>query len=721
METTEQIRFITKGTKLKNRTITLLLFWLLAPSLLWAQSSYQPIPTTWPELGNNELERYFENHVAAMENPMAGIKTLEQWEKARPRLHQELLEMLGLDPMPDRTPLHATVTGIIDRDNLDFTVENIHFQSRPGLYVTGNLYMPKKREGKIPAVLYVCGHAKVRIDGVNYGSKAAYQHHGAWFARNGYACLMIDTLQLGEIEGIHHGTYNRDRWWWISRGYTSAGVEAWNSVRALDYLESRPEIDAEKLGVTGRSGGGAYSWWISAIDERIKCAVPVAGITSLRNHVIDGTIEGHCDCMFQVNTYGWDYSQIAAMVAPRPLLISNTDNDRIFPLGGVVDVYNEAHQIYQLHGGAKTLGLNIVEGPHSDTQPLRTAAFHWFNRHFKNTELKDTYQMAATKMFEPHELKVFDKLPEDEINTRVDEVFVPRATTPEAPVTPNQRESWMTALKTKSFLNWTSDSTPPKLRSTYTGSYQGLRLDAFDLVTETNVTCQLYLVYRDGQKLTDLDHVMLNVLDQKEWNDLLHDIPKSFAEAFPDVDLPRSNDEQANEKNPQLPKANWGIAFFSPRGIGPKAWPNEIKKERQIRRRFVLIGQTRDGQRVWDILQATRALETYGLKKKSLRIRANNTMAGNALYASLFTDEPVQRLDLNGLPASHQDGPTFLNVLRFLDMPQAAAMAGERSQLRIYTDDMDAWSYLTETAIKANWPKKQLQLRKPSEFESQAR
>ena len=141
-------------------------------------------------------------------------------------------------------------------------VENLHFQSQPGLYVTGNLYRPKKIEGKLPAILYLCGHGGVKKDGVSYGNKVHYQHHGAWFARHGYVCLTIDSLQLGEIEGIHHGTYQYDMWWWLNRGYTPAGVEAWNCIRALDYLQSRADVDPEKLGVTGRSGGGAYSWWI---------------------------------------------------------------------------------------------------------------------------------------------------------------------------------------------------------------------------------------------------------------------------------------------------------------------------------------------------------------------------------------------------------------------------------------------------------------------------
>ncbi len=137
-------------------------------------------------------------------------------------------------------------------------------------------------------------------------------------------------MQLAEIEGLHHGTARENMWWWNCRGYTPAGVEAWNCIRALDYLQARPEVDREKLGVTGRSGGGAYSWWIATLDERIKAAVPVAGVTDLENHVVDGVVEGHCDCMYMVNTYRWDYGQVAALVAPRALLLTNSDKDNIF-------------------------------------------------------------------------------------------------------------------------------------------------------------------------------------------------------------------------------------------------------------------------------------------------------------------------------------------------------------------------------------------------------
>ena len=246
--------------------------------------------------GDQMIAEYFIAETARLRDRcLADVQSLDDWKAKRKVYHKQLLEMLGMDPMPERTDLKAKITGRVEREK--FTVEKLHYQSRPNLYVTANLYVPKGLKGPAPAILYVCGHGRVKKNGVSYGNKAHYQHHGAWFARHGYVCLTIDTLQLGEIEGIHHGTYSKQyaMWWWNNRGYSSAAVEAWNCIRALDYLQSRTEVDPERLGVTGRSGGGAYSWWISALDERIKVAVPVAGITDLENHVVTGCVEGHCD------------------------------------------------------------------------------------------------------------------------------------------------------------------------------------------------------------------------------------------------------------------------------------------------------------------------------------------------------------------------------------------------------------------------------------------
>jgi dienelactone hydrolase len=319
------------------------------------------------------LAEYFRAETAKLSNLcLADVKTLDEWKTKREVYRKQLFEMLSLDPLPEKTALAPVITGKVEHE--EFTVEKIHYQSKPGLYVTGNLYIPIGLDKPAPTILYVCGHAVGIKNGIRYGNKAPYQHHCAWFARHGYVCFVIDTVHRGEIEGIHHGTYRYKMWWWNSRGYTSAGVEAWNCIRALDYLQTRKEVDKEHIGVTGRSGGGAYSWWLAALDDRIKVSVPVAGITDLQNHIVDGCVEGHCDCMYIVNTYRWDYALVAALVAPRPLLISNSDKDSIFPLDGVVRLHEKVRHIYKLYNVEKNLGLHITEGPHKDTQEMRICA-----------------------------------------------------------------------------------------------------------------------------------------------------------------------------------------------------------------------------------------------------------------------------------------------------------------------------------------------------------
>lgn len=248
-----------------------------------------------PADANKTRDAYLRDQVGKIrDNSLKGIDLKADWDANSKEMRKQLLEMLGLWPLPAKTDLKPVVTGKIEAGGI--RVEKIHFQSMPGLYVTANLYLPQKIEGKIPAILYVCGHANVLIKetvgdktiSVSYGSKVHYQYHPIWFAQNGYACIALDTLQLGEIQGIHHGTYNQNMWWWQCMGYTPAGVECWNAMRALDYLQTRPEIDSSRLGVTGRSGGGATSWWIAAADERIKAAVPVAGISDLQAHLLEG-------------------------------------------------------------------------------------------------------------------------------------------------------------------------------------------------------------------------------------------------------------------------------------------------------------------------------------------------------------------------------------------------------------------------------------------------
>ena len=564
-----------------------------------------------------------------------GAATLENtadWRRNRDTYRKQLFEMLSLDPLPARGDLKATVTGKVEKE--DFVVENIHFQSLPGLYVTANLYLPKQIDKPLPTVLYLSGHGPVIKDGVSYGNKVTYQHHGIWFARHGYACLILDSLQLGEILGLHHGTYREAMWWWNSRGYTPAGVEAWNCIRALDYLETRPDIDKTRFAATGRSGGGAYSWWVVALDDRIKAAAPVAGITDLHDHVVNGMVEGHCDCMFTVNTYGWDYAQVAALAAPRPLLIVNTDRDTIFPLDGVVRLHSLVRTVYRSYNAETNLGLVISEGGHKDTQDLQVPVMRWFNRYLKGED--PLIERAAVKLLQPEELKVFARLPADAINTNIHQTFVPLAKV-SANLSAGEHGTLLNDLRSKCFAGWPGQAVHPKLSVE--------KDQTFALETQPHVILPLALKGTSDRP----SKITLVVTDDT-------------GEA-------------------PVPPAGSTVAYFSPRGLAADTWTGDAKKQVQIRRRFMLLGQTLDSMRVWDIRQAIRAVRAK-YPSAELRVEGRGTQAVNLLYASLF-ESGIAGMVLHDLPTSHQQGPDYLNVLRVMDIPVALKIAEGRFPVHV--------------------------------------
>lgn len=669
------------------------------PSQLTEAQQSRPAPD-W-RLNHPLLEAYFRTTVDQIAGHcLEDIHSLEDWTSRREEFRRQLLEMLGLWPLPPRTDLKPLVTGQLEAE--EFTVEKLYFQSMPGLYVTANLYRPKNVQERLPAVLYVCGHGNIKKDNVSYGSKTQYRHHPAWFARHGYVSMVIDTLQLGEIEGIHHGTNRLGMWWWIGRGYTPAGVETWNAMRALDYLQSRPEVDPERIGVTGRSGGGAYSWYLAAADERIKAVVPVAGITDLQDHVVDGAIEGHCDCMFMTNTYGWDFPLLAALVAPRPLLLANSDKDRIFPLDGVQRIHAKVKRIYDLYGAQDRLGLLITEGPHSDTQDLQLPAFRWMNRWLKQQD--PVIEKAALKFFEPEQLKVFDKLPEDERNTRIHETFVPAASTPEVPADTQQwqrlRQHWLDQLLQKSFAGWPRESIPTHLTKLRESTARGIHLAAYEFDSEE--TLPLLLWTMRSADVARPQKVILRVVDEEEWNSWQAEAisasgnysqqTSSTAKEIPTAPAKSPADsDRFHELRTRLAAEKAMMVTLPPRGVGPTSWNPD--KDVHIRRRFALIGQTLDGMRIWDVRRAVVAVqELPELAGATLHLEGRGSMAGIVLYASLF-ESGIARVELWDLPSSHREGPILLNVQKFMDLPQALGVALENTRLVLHGTDPESWKW----------------------------
>ncbi|OAI39862.1 hypothetical protein AYO40_05375 [Planctomycetaceae bacterium SCGC AG-212-D15] len=598
----------------------------------------EPLP------GDAMIEKYLAAEVARIsKKELDGATTRAEWEARRPRLKQEYFEMLGLWPLPEKTPLHATVTGTIEDD--DIVVEKIHFQSKPGLYVTGNLFRPKKVEGKLPTILYVCGHAGAG----RHGGKVKFQDQGIWFAHNGYICLIVDTLQLGEIPGIHHGTYGlrgtnpvETRFWWQARGYTPAGVECWNGIRAIDYLVSRPDVDAERIAVTGISGGGAATLWISAADERVKCAVPVSGMSDLESYVTNKIINGHCDCMLMINTYQWEWTTIAALVAPRPMLFANSDMDPIFPMDGNRRIIARLRKLYGMYEKPELVDEYVSKGGHAYRPDLRVAVFKWINKHIKK-ETGDVKDTTEYKQFAEEKLRVFptdDDLPKDRINATIDETFVPMAkpTLPEEGKFEEWKNGLMGELKAKVFRAF------PQQVPTASALFGA------DIETESGIKIEAMPSLKEKPKGVVLVHY--------------------------------SKDDPAGVERIIKPMAEqYAFYFVFPRsGWGTKSPPNYVERSHAI------LGGSMEAGRVLDVLCYIKKLEKQAEKPPPISILGRGPGGILAAYAALL-EPSIKEVVIVDPPTSHRDGPIFLNVLRVCDIPEALGMLAPRPLTLINAKD----------------------------------
>lgn len=586
---------------------------------------------------------------------LAGVETADDWQRMRPRLLKEYFYMLGLDPMPERTPLHAVVTRTLDYP--DFSVELVHFQSRPHLYVAGNLYRPRRSEpGKrLPAVFYVCGHAGM---GRN-GNKTAFQDFGIWFARHGYVCLAIDSLQLGEIEAIHHGTYKYERWWWHSRGYTPAGVECWNGIRALDYLCDRPDVDPKRIAVTGASGGGAASFWIAAADERIAVAVPCMGMADLESYIVNRTINGHCDCMFLYNTFEWPWTHIAALIAPRPLLFVNSNQDVIFPMDANNRISNRLEQLYCLFGMGDMVDSVVSVGPHDYRRDIRQAVYRFINTHFNNdarlvtdSEADLVINEAGTRkgLIPMADLRVFPTdadIPKDQLNTRIDESFVPVARV-ELPGD-GDFEAWKQRLTDelrRVSFRLLPQPVPAAVRQ------EELAPGTFRVETEWSVECRMR-IHRPAQASAVPSRSVLVVVDpQNEMNKLDWLVP-----------LLRPGDS---------------VFAVEPRGLGQTRWTRK-NPPNYVERSHVLLGRTVDAARVWDVIAVARRIQEGYSDAKGVHLVGRGAGGVLAAYAGLW-EPTITGVTAVDPPMTHMDpkAPAILNVMRVCDIPEVFGMLAPR-------------------------------------------
>ena len=626
---------------------------------LFANSFAQGLPIeTSPIMDQSNNIRNYLMQVASQvtHHSLAGINTLDDWQNVRQQRYQQFLETMSLTDVPmtgERPPLNVKIVGTIEKPG--YRIEKLYYESLPNLYVPANLYIPDDLSKPAPAILYVCGHARTQ--------KARYQAHARKFAQLGFVCLIIETIQWGEVRGQHWGCYANGWFHWYSRGYTPGGVELWNGIRGLDLLSQLPEVDKEKLGVTGISGGGAQSWFIAAADARVKAVAPVCGTGTIEAQIHQRNIDGHCDCMMPINTYLRDLSDIGALIAPRPLLIASANRDGLFSIESVRQVFGKIKNIYQLYGKQDNVLLVETPGGHSYHRISRTKIFSFFLKHLMGKDVPPSMVGDVDESDEAQlsvaELKVYvDGPPKNDRTTTIQETFIKVAKAPEIE---NDRDlsAYRTKvidfLKEKTFRAFPDDPLPLALRwefRTKDGAKYGRHVYSFVSEKGWRLKMEIRWQHPPGEA-----HPMMLVLrspNEKRWE----------SEGFVS----------------RLDK-RWNVAFVEVRGIGETGWSPALQWH--IRRAAAWTGRTVASMRVYDVLRSLQALRSLpGVDDEQIGIAARDEMCAEALYAALL-DGNVKALLLKNPPAT-QNAPSnpdgrgaaieMLNCLRITDLPQVAGL-----------------------------------------------
>jgi dienelactone hydrolase len=334
---------------------------------------------------------------------------LAAWEKRVHDLRVKQLVACGLWPMPDRCPLNPVVTKTIDRG--DYTIENLYFTSVPGFYVTGSLYRPKG-PGPFPAVLEPHGHSKngrLEDRGEKSSDRYPYQARCIGLAKLGCIAFFHDMVGYADSKQVRHptdspktrvpeGTDDFEGLEFEQHLLSTMGLQTWDSIRALDYLVSRPDVDPKRIGCTGGSGGATQTLMLMMTDERLAVAAPVCMVST--------GFQGDCTCeQAALGKTGTDTVEFAAAFAPKPLIVVCATGDwtkEMIEKGGP-----EIRATYELMGAKDAVDIVRFPAPHNYNQASREAVIGWFNRWFRLGHPEPVKEPPIDPV-DPRELVVFD-------------------------------------------------------------------------------------------------------------------------------------------------------------------------------------------------------------------------------------------------------------------------------------------------------------------------
>lgn len=333
-------------------------------------------------------------------------KSLAEWQARAEHLRRHILACAGLDPFPERCPLEAEIFPIAQGEG--FSVCAYRFQSLPGFWATGNLFVPEG-DGPFPAVLNPHGHwDSGRLEHSERGSVPA---RGVAFARMGAVALTIDMVGYHDSDQvIHRFGGPREHLW----SFGPLFLQLWNLIRAVDFLSELEYVDSQRIGCTGASGGGTQTFMLTAVDQRIRVAAPV--------NMISLFMHGGCACenapMLRIDA---DNVEIAALAAPRPMLMVSATGDWTSETPQVE--YPAVRRVYELYGAADKVESVHVDAPHNYNAESRAHVYRFFARHLLNRPDLDVSTLEVPLPCSLQELRLYPKHPRPRRVLRQEELF----------------------------------------------------------------------------------------------------------------------------------------------------------------------------------------------------------------------------------------------------------------------------------------------------------
>jgi dienelactone hydrolase len=323
--------------------------------------------------------------------PAPKFKSLEEWKARAEHLRKQVRFAAGLLPMPERTPLNPKIFGRIE--NKDYSIEKVYIETLPGFYLAGNLYRPLAKTGKFPGMLAPHGHAP--YGRVEHGELFSVPSRGINHARQGYVVFAYDMIGYNDTMQIPHAFGGpREQLW----SFGPLGLQTWNSIRALDFLQSLPDVDSERIVVTGESGGGTQTFLLCAVDDRPKWSAPV--------NMISLIMQGGSPCENAPGLrVGANNVEIAALMAPKPMLMVSATGD--WTRNTPKEEFPAMKGIYDLYGKGEEVETVLIDAPHNYNKESREAVYRFMAKKVLNDPDAANYSEKRIRQEKLQDMMVF--------------------------------------------------------------------------------------------------------------------------------------------------------------------------------------------------------------------------------------------------------------------------------------------------------------------------